>query len=206
MAANNCHYIYFVNGNVISYPKEYVKSLTTGNGTCSITLINDSIIEWKSNEIDSISSVKPDYPQFTGVEFNDKHNKQLFEDVEATIASDNVTATVGAIRKWLTPTFTLDSDDGIAYVDGIRQESEKSRLRFANPVVYTLSRPGHQRLAMKKVNSGETKVSEIALTTSMLSTNAPTSQEGEGLDMMLDGNTSTLFHSTWSADKVYEVD
>lgn len=206
MAANNCHYIYFVNGNVMAYPKEYVKSLTTDNNACAVTLINDSIIEWKSSEIDSISSVKPDYPQFTGVEFNDKHNKQLFEDVEAAIASDKVTATVGAIGKWLTPTFTLDSDDGIAYVNGIRQESEQSRLRFANPVVYTLSRPGHQRLAMKKVNSGETKVSEIPLTTSMLSTNAPTSQEGEGLDMMLDGNTSTLFHSTWSADKVYEVD
>ena len=135
MAANNCHYIYFVNGTVMAYPKEYVKSLTTDNNTCAVTLINDSIIELKSSEIDSISSVKPDYPRFTGVEFNDKHNKQLFEDVEAAIASDKVTATVGAIGKWRTPTFTLDSGDGIAYVDGIRQESEQSRLRFANPVV-----------------------------------------------------------------------
>lgn len=202
----NSHYIYFANGNVKAFPKEYVKELDNDGGRCTITLVNDSTISWNASEISEISDVKPDYPRFTFFELNDKHNDQLFSDVEATITDDRVTASVGGIGKWLTPTFEMDSSDGIAFVGGNRQTSEESRLRFAEPVVYTLSREGHQRLAMERVSNGETTAREISLNKDMLSTNAPTSQEGEGLDMMLDGNTSTFFHSTWSADKVYEVD
>ena len=60
MVANSCHYIYFVNGNVMAYPKEYVKSLTTDNNTCAITLINDSINLSAANAIIRPSQRKPD--------------------------------------------------------------------------------------------------------------------------------------------------
>lgn len=204
--ASDCHYVYFADGKVLAYPKEYVKSIETMDGRCTITLVNDSVVGWDADEIARVSTTAPEYPQFKSFKFNDKYNEQLFDDVEASIVPDRVTAAVGAIGKWLTPSFSLDSDDGIAFVDGVEQTSKQSRLRFDGPVVYTLSYDAHQRLSMETVSGGETVVSEIPLTADMLSTNAPTSQEGEGLDMMLDGNASTFFHSTWSADKVFDVD
>ena len=195
----------------MAYPKEYVKTVDNDGNEYRITLVNDSIVRWQKTEIDSICNTAPVYPRFTFFEFNDKHNDQLFSDIEAGIIGNNVKATVGAIGKWLTPTFEMDSEDAIAYVNGKEQISEQSRVRFNNDVIYTLSRKGYQRLSMEKVSNevwstAEETATEIKLTADMLSTNAPTIQEGEGLDMMLDNNTATFFHSTWSADKVYEVD
>lgn len=61
----NSHYIYFANGNVKAFPKEYVKELDNDGGRCTITLVNDSTISWNASEIAEISDVKPDYPRFT---------------------------------------------------------------------------------------------------------------------------------------------
>ncbi|MBR2360559.1 MAG: CotH kinase family protein [Bacteroidaceae bacterium] len=207
----DCHYIYFTDGSVEAYPQEFVKHVGHNDDTYTLTLINDSTLNWESGTIDSISMMPPTYPKFAAFEFNDKHNEQLYDDVEATLSDDKVRATVGAIGKWLTPSFQLNDPEAVAYVNGKEQTSGISRQRFADSVVYTLAYPNHQLLAMTKVsdevwNTPEETINEIALSTGMLSTNAPTSMEGEGLDMMLDGNTSTFFHSTWSKDEVYEVD
>lgn len=152
----DCHYVYFANGNVQAFPKEYVKEQNNADGMCRITLVNDSIIEWNASEIDSISAVSPEFPRFASFGLNDDYNDQLFSKVKATITDNRVTAAVGAIGKWLTPTFELDSSDGIAYVGGNRQRSEASRLRFAEPVIYTLSREGYQRLALEPGSDGGT--------------------------------------------------
>ena len=206
-----CHYIYYTDSRVEAYPLEYVKALDHEDNAYTLTLINDSTLSWESGTIDSVSMRPPTYPTFAAFEFNDKHNEQLYDDVEATLSDNEVHATVGAIGKWLTPSFQLSSPEAVAYVNGKEQTSGTSRQRFANSVVYTLAHPNHRQLAMTKVSdevwsTPEEVVSEIALRADMLSTNAPTSREGEGLDMMLDGNTSTFFHSTWSKDEVYEVD
>ena len=206
-----CHYIYFTDGRVEAYPMEFVKNLDCAEGAYTLTLINDSTLNWESGTIDSVSMKPPMYPKFAAFEFNDKYNEQLYDDVEPTLSDDEVYATVGAIGKWLTPSFQLNSPEAVAYVNGKEQTSGTSRQRFADSVVYTLAHPNHRQLAMTKVSdevwsTPEEEVSEIPLRADMLSTNAPTSMEGEGLDMMLDGNTSTFFHSTWSKDEVYEVD
>ena len=213
MVAQNAgnHFIYFTDGRLEVYPQELVKGLqTTGDGY-ALTLINDSVISWTVDEVERVSDQGPELPQLTEFEFDDKLNEQLTNDVAATIADGRVTATVAAIGKYLTPTFKTDSRDAVVYVDGVEQVSGQSRRRFADEVVYTLSRQGYSRFSMEKVkeevwSDPQSGLKAIPLTEEMLSTNAPTSQTHEGLGMMLDGEPSTIFHSTWSADAVYEVD
>ena len=213
MVAQNAgnHFIYFTDGRLEVYPQELVKGLQmTGDGY-ALTLINDSVISWTVDEVERVSDQGPELPQLTEFEFDDKLNEQLTNDVAATIADGRVTATVAAIGKYLTPTFETDSRDAVVYVDGVEQVSGQSRRRFADEVVYTLSRQGYSRFSMEKVkeevwSDPQSGLKAIPLTEEMLSTNAPTSQTHEGLGMMLDGEPSTIFHSTWSADAVYEVD
>ena len=207
----DCYYVYFSDGSVEAYPKEYVKEFDeTGEGY-RITLINDSVCAWSTAQVDAVNDNVPEYPQFTDFKFDDKLNEQLAYDVDATVTPDRVEASVGAIGKWLTPSYKLDSKVAEVYVDGQLQVSGVSRLRMADEVTYTLSLPGHRRFSMEKVSDEvwsdpEVSTREVALTEAMLSTNAPTSRENESLGMMLDGNPATIFHSTWSADAVYEVD
>lgn len=206
-----CHYVYFSDGSVEAYPLEYVKMLETTSDGYVLTLVNDSVCEWGVSAVDSVSSVAPAFPQFVEFEFNDNANEQLVNDVYGTITDGKVTATVAAIGKWLTPTYKLSDKAAVAYVDGAAQVSGVSRLRFADEIVYTLGYPKYQRFSMEKISDevwSETDevIESVALTEDMLSTNAPTAIEGEGLGMMLDNNVNTIFHSTWSADPVYEVD
>ncbi len=206
-----CHYVYFSDGSVEAYPLEYVKMLETTSDGYVLTLVNDSVCEWGVSAVDSVSSVAPAFPQFVEFDFNDNANEQLVNDVYGTITDGKVTATVAAIGKWLTPTYKLSDKDAVAYVDGVAQVSGVSRLRFADEIVYTLGYPKYQRFSMEKISDevwSETDevIESVALTEDMLSTNAPTAIEGEGLGMMLDNNVNTIFHSTWSADPVYEVD
>lgn len=202
------YYVYFSDGNVEAYPKEFVKALDQTSENITITLINDSVLTWLATDILQICDESPIYPQFTDFKFDDKLNHQLSYDVDAIVDSLSVTATVGAIGKWLTPSFKTDSKVTLVYVGDEQQYSGQSRLRFANDVVYTLSLPGHRRLSMEKISDEvwsdiETNTTEITLTADMLSTNAP-SGRGEGLDKLIDNNPSTYFHSTWSNDPVYE--
>ena len=209
--ADACHYVYFSDGSVEAYPLEYVKMLETTSDGYVLTLVNDSVCEWGVSAVDSVSSVAPAFPQFVEFDFNDNANEQLVNDVYGSITDGKVTATVAAIGKWLTPAYKLSDKAAVAYVDGVAQVSGVSRLRFADEIVYTLGYPKYQRFSMEKISDevwSETDevIESVALTEDMLSTNAPTAIEGEGLGMMLDNNVNTIFHSTWSADPVYEVD
>ena len=205
------YYVHFSDGRVWGYPKDFVKEIVAGDSQYSLTLSNDSVISWPVDEILSVDEVAPSYPQFTNFNFDDKLNDQLFRDVEAAVTADGVSASISGIGKYLTPTFAMDMPDAIAYVDGKEQVSGKSRLRFSEDVVYTLGTSAYKRLSVEKISdeiwySPEISVTEIPLTVDMLSTNAPTSIADEGLDMVLDGNSATIFHSTWSKDPIYEVD
>lgn len=202
------YYVYFSDGRVWGYPKDVVKEIATDK---TLVLMDGSVLSWKAGEVLSIDEVAPNYPQFTVFELDDKLNDQLFRDVEAAVTTDEVWASVSGIGKYLTPTFEMDDPEAVAYVKGVGQVSGESRLRFADTVVYTLGYPSYKRLSVEKISDEiwqypEVNVEEIPLTAGMLSTNAPTSIDGEGLDMMLDGNPNTIFHSTWSKDPIYDVD
>lgn len=199
----DAYYIYFSDGRVWGYPKEYVKSLNNDGKEYMLTLVNDSVISWQSAQVDRISEEEPQFPQFTAFEFDDKLNDQLYRDVEAVVSSDAVTATVSGIGKWLTPSFEMDKSGSVAYVGGKEQESGVSRLRFANEVVYTLGHPDYKRLSVEKISDevwseSETGTKEIELTVDMLSTNEPAASN-EGFSNLFDGVNTTIFHSRWES-------
>lgn len=201
------HYVYFADGKVWGYPKDFVKEIKQDANTHALILTNDSTISWAAGEVISISEVAPEYPQFTSFKLDDKRNDQLYRDVEATVSANEVTVSVNGIGKYLTPSFAMDMAGSVAYVDDKEQISGESRLRFANEVTYTLGHPNYQRLSIEKISEEvwsepETRTEEIELTTDMLYTNAP-SGRNEGLDKMLDGVPNTIFHSTWTNDPVY---
>ncbi|MBQ4521186.1 MAG: CotH kinase family protein [Bacteroidaceae bacterium] len=209
--AEERYYVHFTDGRVWGYPKEMVKEVVTEGDVYSLTLINDSTLVWDKEEVKDIDSLQPVFPQMTMLSFLEDLNDELTDDIDATIDGNVAKAEVASIGRYLTPTFMLDHVDAKAYVDGKEMESGVSRLRFDGRVTYTVALPEHRRLAYRKVADevwSETGITteKVTLTADMLSTNAPTSIEGEGLEMMLDGNTSTFFHSTWSKDAVYEVD
>lgn len=205
---NSMYYVHFVDGRVWGYPKEIVKDFSNAGEAYVFTLISDSVISWPVDEVLSVDDKTPIYPQFTSFKLDDKLNDQLFRDVEAVVTKDEVWTSVSGIGKYLTPLFTMDMPNAVAYVKGKEQLSGESRLRFAEEVVYTLGFLGHERLSIEKVSDEiwyypETRVEEILLTENMLSTNAP-SGRNEGLDKMIDKDLNTFFHSTWSNDPIYE--
>lgn len=209
VAQNTSLYIYFTNGDVEAYPEEHIKSLeSTANGY-TMTLVDNTQYKWNKTQVDSISKVSPVYPQFTDFKLDDKLNDQLFNDVDGTIYADSVRLIVGGIGKWLTPSYKTNNKATLVYVHKDEQVSGQSRRRFAEDVVYTLSLPGHRRLAVEKVkdeiwSEPTGPVQEIALTASMLVTNAP-SGRNQGLDKMIDNDPGTFFHSTYTGDPTYEV-
>lgn len=201
--------VYLNNGQADVYPSDLVKSQAQAGGKLSITLISDSVITYDLSEVASVGAPPTQLPSFTSFKFNNKYNDQVFTDVVATISPDGVYATVGAIGKRLTPSFQMDMEGAKAYVGGARQESKVSRLRFENPVVYTLALPEHRQLSYHLVQEEVWSVPEevvetspILLTADMLSTNAPSNYD-EGTENLVDGDPNTIFHSTWG-DGVYE--
>ena len=205
------YYVHFVDGRVWGYPKSLVKSVDNDGEQYTLVLEVDSVISWPSEQILVVDETAPVYPEFTIFKLDDKLNDQLFRDVDATVTTDEVWTSVSGIGKYLTPTFEMDMSEAVAYVGGVEQVSGESRLRFAEDVVYTLGHHNYKRLSVEKISDEvwhypEMNVEEISLTADMLSTNAPTSFANEGLGMMLDGNSNTIFHSTWSSDPVYDVD
>lgn len=203
------HYIYFTDGSVEAYPKEYVKSFSQSAEGYELILIDDSKRTWTSGQVDSVSVIPPTYPQFTDFKLDDKLNDQLFYDVDGIVYPDSIRLVVGAIGKWLTPSFKTDSKVAEVYIGKEPQVSGQTRNRFSEDVTYTLSYDGHRRLAMEKVSEEiwsepAPPISEIPLTASMLTTNAP-SGRNQGLDKILDNDPTTFFHSTYSGDPVYEV-
>ena len=200
-------FIYLKDGTLDVVPDSLVKSRTSVDGEWQITLRNDSVLHYDAALVDRISDEGPaTLPKFTSFKFNNKYNDQVFTDVIATLVDDtHITATVGAIGKRLTPSFRIDDAEGVAFIGSERQESKVSRPRFDGDVVYTLGHEGWRTMDYLKISdelwsSGddEYKTEKVALTESMLSTNAPSNYpETEGLAMMLDGNSSTFFHSTW---------
>ena len=208
VAHTDHHYIYLANGHVEAYPHEHVKALNATATAYTLTLISDSVVTWTASEVDSVSDIAPEYPQFTEFDFNDNLNEQLTNDVYGTIACGRVTATVAAIGKWLTPSFKLSDRAAVVYVDGALQTSGTSRLRFDDEVTYTVGYPQHRRLAVEKISdevwsNPDITARELALTADMLSTNAP-SGRNEGLDKLVDGLPATYFHSTWTGDPLYD--
>lgn len=198
--------VYRKGGGVDVFRAEVLKSCKEEKGLLKLTLKNDSLVSYRMADVDSLGALPTKFPVFTSFKFNNKYNENLYTDVFAELHEPEVTATVGAIGKWLTPSFQLDDEAGLVYVGDSLQRSKVTRLRFAGPVTYTLTYPDCRTLAYTKVsdevwsegNPGGLLLEDVELTERMLSTNAPSNyEEREGLAKMLDGDPNTFFHSTW---------
>ena len=73
----DCYYVYFTDGSVEAYPKEYVKALNKTDEGYQLTLVSDSVCSWTAKQVDAVNENAPEYPQFTDFKFDDKLNEQL---------------------------------------------------------------------------------------------------------------------------------
>ena len=198
-------FVYLSDGGIDAYVTEEMDGAyyVEGEYTC-FPLKSGSVYYYTAQEFDSISTVAPQLPYFTSYKFNNKFNPNLYVDAIADTITENMQFSLNSIGKWLTASFQLSDDGAIAYVDSVLQESKVTRQSFATPKTYTVTYPGYNKVGMVKVQDEvweyvDGNETEVALTASMLSTNKPSTQANEGVGSLLDGNPSTIFHSTWGS-------
>ena len=202
--------VYYDKGKLDAFPESVVESRENVNGQLRITTVSDTSFYYNQSRIDSVvvrskAEIGGRLASITQLKFNNKYNDQVFSDVFADITGDSViTARIGAIGKWLTPSFQLSDDNARVYIGRERQESKKSRRSFAKDVYYTVALPNQRMFTQTKVKDevwsepvGEYEETPVALTADMFSTNL-SGQTGEGFEQMIDGNAGTFFHSTWN--------
>ena len=207
-------FVHLKDGAVDVFPVTGVQMVEQNGTGVNIVLLDNTVKTYSQADVDSVSKCAPQQmPYFTSLKFNNKYNDQVFTDVDATVTADSIYATVGAIGKWLTPSFQLSDDRAKAWVKGVEQKSKQGRVNFDGDVVYTVGYDNWKLYAYSKVkdevwsegSTGEPICEAIPLTAGQLSTNAPSNRESsEGLAMMLDNNTETFFHSTWGDNGTYE--
>ena len=200
-------YVYLSNGDVEGYSLASLEGdYYIANGTVYFPLSGGETMYYTKEEYDSISTVMPALPTMTSFKFNNKYNPTLNVDVECANVTNDMFLSVNAIGKWLTASFQLSDDKAVAYVDTVLQVSKETCQSFANTVAYKVTYPGYNIVKRIKVQdeiwstpsaSGET--AEVKLTADMLSTNKPSTSSNESLANLLDGSSSTIFHSTWGS-------
>lgn len=199
-------YVYTKSGDVHLFPADIVSGVEQDSEAVRIKLVSDTTFSYLLADVETVSNTAPECAlNFTSFKFSSKYNDQVFTDVEATVAPGAIHATIGAIGKWLTPSFQLSDERAKVWVNGKEQHSNKGRVNFANEVVYTVGYDNWKRYSYTKVKDevwsegtpGTRHFQDILLTESQLSTNAPSNYSDETLGAMLDNNPSTHYHSTW---------
>ena len=199
-------YVFLKSGKVDIFPKALVADIRTDDGLVVTTNAGESF-EYAADSLRETSEHAITLlPSITSFKFNNKFNDQIFEDVQCRIQGDSlITGVVGAIGRWLTPSFQLSDKAATVYIDTVRQYSKRSRVYFDDPIRYTVKAPGVRLLSEVCVSEERTVGDSIVqtpipLTVDMLSTNAPSNRPTlEGLDKMLDDDETTYFHSTWGS-------
>ena len=201
-------------GSAMIFPERYILQRTEDDKAVTLTLTGDTTVAIAKSHIAYEGPTYPGQkPQFLSYKFNNKFNDQLYTDAIGEIDTINgrVTAKVGCIGKRLTPSFQLP-EGAAAYINGVRQHSKETRLRFDQPIHYTVAYPQQYIYTATKISDevwsnpetsdDEWLTEQVSLTGDMLSTNAP-SNFGEDPVNMLDGDHATFFHSTWG-DGTYQ--
>lgn len=193
------------------------------NGQLRVVTVNDTAFCYNEATVDSVAiltkkEVMGRLPSIVQLKFNNKYNDQVFTDVVADIAGDSVvTATVGAIGKWLTPSIQVSDDSARIFVGREQQLSKQSRLRFDVDRYYTIAMPRqriYEKVLVKDATWSDATEQFITLPVeldgSMFSGNLP-GRDGEGYDKMLDGDINTFYHSTWDVsaeekERIYQTE
>ncbi|MBO5665419.1 MAG: CotH kinase family protein [Bacteroidaceae bacterium] len=200
-------YVYLSDGSIDAYSLASLDgNYYTENGKLYFPISGSDVVYYEKAEYDSCSMVAPQLPTMISYKFNNKYNPNLNVDAEATTISENMHFQLNAIGKWLTASFNLSDSKAVAFVDTVLQESKVTRQDFAEAVTYTVTYPGYNIVERVKVQdevwtdpSVEGEVTEVALKADMLSTNKPSQNANESLANLLDGDYTTIFHSTWGS-------
>lgn len=204
-------YVYLADGGVDAYSVSDIDGgyYTEGDYLC-VPLKNGEVIYYASQEYTGISTEAPALPEFTSFKFNNKYNPNLNVDAIAESIESNMYFSLNAIGKWLTPSFQLSDEKAVVYVGEEQQLSKVTRRSFASPVTYTVTYPGYNKLCLEDATAGgdasNAVITEIPLTADMLSTNKPSIYSSESVASLLDGNPSTIFHSTWGSANNATID
>ena len=158
--AENVYYIYLADGTVEAYPEKFVRVAPAVDDTGTLVLqLTRGKQTWQQGEYLTWNNECPDLPEITSFKFNNKFNPNLHDDVEAVLdGSSDISLTLNAIGKRLTPSFQLSDKKGIVFVDGIQQQSKVSRLRFDHDIIYTVTYPGYVILATDAETGAFTRV------------------------------------------------
>lgn len=202
--------VYHHGGSLDAFPQSVYADGQYANGQYRVTTVNDTVFCYDESTLDSVvisthAELQGRMPSITQFKINNKYNDQVYTDVVADIIGDSlITAQIGAIGKWLTPSIQLSADDVRLYIGRQQQLSKQSRRDFSEDQTYTVAFPGQRvyRRSLVNNNTGsdddteEFLITPLALVASMFSSNLP-GKDGEGFAQMLDGNINTFFHSTW---------
>lgn len=158
IAAN--HYVLFKNGHMFVFPDSCLSNWQTKAGKMVFTALDGTQYSYSLGSIVSCTETSPrELPSFTSFKFNNKYNYQVVGDATGTIDGDVVNIEVLGLGKRLTPSFNITSGvDGLeamAWVDGVKQVSKESRLRFDGDVTYLVGYPGDKVLAPQQGNTFE---------------------------------------------------
>ena len=203
--------VYYGGGQLDVFPESMLASAPqTVNDQYHVTVVGDTTFCYDEEHIDSVvvrrySELLDRMPMITQFKVNNKYNDQVYVDVLADIKEDSViTASIGTIGHWLTPSVQFSDPSALLYVGTERQQNKLSRRSFANDVYYTVAKPKQRifnRVLIKdevwSEGSDEYLEVPVVLTADMFSSNLP-GQSGEGFAEMLDDNINTFFHSTWN--------
>ena len=142
-ALNDTLFVYLNDGGMDAYPSSLASISRLPDGAVEAVWKDGTIITYPAEEVDSISHAAPAVlPRLTQLKINNKHNDQVFTDVLADITDDGqVNLQIGAIGKWLTPSFQLSDESATAYIGHEPQQSMVSRHRFDKAIPYTVAYP-----------------------------------------------------------------
>ncbi len=142
-------------GKVLAIPRDYVMKYECSQSLFSATLVDGEPL--KVQMVEDVGEDSPsDVPAFSSYKFDNKYNSQLFTDAECANpeGGGDINLSVGGIGKWLTASFKFTTDGTVAFVNGQRQYSGKTRQSFASPVTYELTNDCCQELKLKQNDDG----------------------------------------------------
>ncbi len=152
-------YALLTDSSLVAIPTSYVESHVYQGKSLSLQLTGGR--QHVMTDVEALTEECPvELPQFASYKFNNKFNDQLFQDViaeEMTLTNDTIWLDVNAIGKRLTASFQLADSLIVVSVDGKRQKSKYTRLRFDRPITYTIGRPEWKQLTLVS-EGGKTKV------------------------------------------------
>ena len=151
------HYVLLTSGRLYVFPDSCLQQWSNQDGTLVFTALDGSRYSYAQEKVFSCGEEEPrELPSITSFKINNKFNYQVIGDAIGVIDGDVITVQVLGIGKRLTPSFTVTSGvdglDATAWVNGVKQVSKKSRLRFADDVQYLVGYPGDMVLSLKGTN------------------------------------------------------